>query len=128
MGVKIKNSKKDKAAPEKKASKVSAAQPGNPLATLHPSVAEWNEDADAKTFKVELGNASQGAIIKADTKGEAKERFLELFGIQSTDQPLIVKEVDEDHGLPVDCNGVIDYHYGKRGTPSGRPRQDEDND
>ena len=95
---------------------------------------------DAVFFKVELQGVKQGAIIdvkKGGNKFAAKERFMELFGILSTDRKVIATEEVFDHGLPVipfgnskgevphqfEGEGIIDYFH--KGTD---PRVLEDVD
>lgn len=64
-----------------------------------PKKYEWPEGKHL--YMVELQGVKQGAIIPADGKAEAKERFFELLGIINTDRTVVAAAVEEEHGVHV---------------------------
>lgn len=114
------------------AQKSNGPTPGNPLAELSPMVERWRSRGKY-LYKVELQSTTQAALISADSKLEAKERFKQLFGITSTDRVIVAAQVENDGGtypgevagFHVDINGVVDVHFGKR---LAKPKQDDDRD
>ncbi len=68
----------------------------NPLPLSTPMVTEaveFHGEGDS-FFHVIKGNHS--AIVKADSKGEARETFMTMFGILDTAEKVQIGEVDED--------------------------------
>lgn len=75
---------------------------------LNPAdVPAWVEDGDTR-YKVTIEGIKQGAIVWADSRADAREKFIQLSGITSCERKIVVEEVDEDHGYTVDAHGVID--------------------
>jgi hypothetical protein len=110
--------------------------PGNPLAVLQENVERWRLRSKY-LYLVELGGTNQAALIPADSKLEAKERFMQLFGIQGTERPITAKQVENDGnatypgtvaGMHVDVNGVVDPHFDPNKHGGRRPKQDNDLD
>lgn len=98
------------------------------------------ESIKGKYWKVELAASKHGAVVKSESRSDAKERFLELFGILGTDQKVTAVEVEYKHGLAVreigknyteaDCRfrgeGIVDYFHGghdNRTDGKGRDRK-----
>lgn len=111
---------------EKKKTSVRMGTPGNPHATLQTFVEKWRAKS-SQLYLVELDGAG-GAVLNADDKLQARERFFRLFGITGTDKPVKAVKVSEDEAeqYHVDCNGVIDYKFNPKAN--GRPKHDDETD
>lgn len=93
--------------PSEKASKKSSKDSRREKPIDPAKLPDWVETGDCRYF-VRVEGIRQGAIIWADSRAEAREKYLELSGITSCERKIKVEEVDEDHGYTVDANGVID--------------------
>lgn len=131
MGVKIKKAGGDESSPKaakkktaKKTAETKKSRAGVPGHTAIEKLEAGDENplplstpvvTDAVDFKGEgdsffhVIKGVHSAIVKADSKGEAKQAFMELFGIVDTSEKIQVGEVDEDQLEKFNLNkdGVI---------------------
>jgi len=79
-------------------------------------------------FYVTLEKAGHAAVVYGESDGDAKDTFLQLFGIVGTEHPLKAAKVDEDHGYNLDKNGVVVPMPKKKKRRSDREGDDRDDD
>ena len=110
-----KGSKADKA-PRVKATAVTKMEPEKLAAgedNPHPGITAVETDAvefrgEGDTF-FHVVKGDHSAIVKGDSKADARQAFLELYGIVATEEKIQVGEIDEDDldSLRLTNHGVI---------------------
>ena len=78
------------------------------MAKVKAKVKKAGSNEEVQNYFVQLDGVKQAAVVAADSKGDAVEKFTTLFGIIGTERRIIAKAIEAEHEYEVDENGVVD--------------------